>query len=686
MTSSENILLSNFDTPNQAPPFDKVSEDDYLPAIEKGIELAKARIEDIKNNSATPDFENTILALETCDEELSQATSVFYNQLTCMGGDTLHALSEQIGPISAKFSSDVMLDKDLFERVKSVYDKRDTLNLNTEQSTLLEETYIGFARNGAQLPEDKQARLREISERMSVLGPGFMNNVSKSSEAFQLILNTAEEIAGLPESIVAAARHAAEEEGVDGKYLFTLDIPMYLPFMQYAENRKLREQYWLRFSSRAWKDEYDNSDIILEIVRLRAEKANLLGFNTFADFVLERRMAEGAQNVDTFINKLKSAYKSAAINDLDDLKSFAKKEGLEGDLKPWDIAYYAEKLKKERFDFTSEDVRPYFPLQNVLDGVFEHFGKLFNIRFQKNDDYPIWHEDVQSFDVYEKDSDKFLGSFYADFHPRKGKKDGAWKTSYRTQGLFKGKIERPIIAIVCNFTKPTPDKPSLLTHDEVLTLFHEMGHAVHGLLSDVTYQSLGGTNVKWDFVELPSQIQENWCYEKETLDMFARHYETGEPMPEELLNKMIRAKNFMAGWGGLRQTNFAAMDMAWHTADPNEITSVEDFEDEVTKETRLFERMGGPSSNAFAHIFAGGYAAGYYSYKWAEVLDADAFEYFKETGLYNRKTADKYKDEILTKGGSEHPSVLYKRFRGRDADPDSLFRREGLDLKSSKAA
>ena len=677
-----NPLLADSTLPNMAPPFAQIEEAHYKPAIEAAIEEARTNYDAIKNDPATPTFENTIHAMESASETLGSVSSVFYNQLSCVGGDALHKLAEEIGPITANFSSDIILDPDLFARVKAVYDARETLDLTPEQTTLLEDSYKDFVRGGALLDEDKKKRLREITESLSTLGPSFMNNAKKSAEAFDLIIEDKAELAGLPNSAIEAASLNAKENGHEGKWRFTLDYPSFGPFIQFADHREYREKIWRAFSSKAWKDEFDNGENIKQIIALKSERAKLLGFDTHADYVLERRMAKTPDTVLEFLEKLKSAYLPAAKKDLESLQKFAAEEGLEDDLKPWDVGYYSEKLKQKLFDFSSEDFRPYLPLDSVLQGCFTHFSKLFGILFKPapngNGGYETWHEDVKVFEVYEQERGTLVGTLFADFHPRAGKKDGAWKTSYRAQGLYKGKVMRPIIAIVCNFTKPTEDKPSLITHGEVTTLFHEMGHAIHGLLSNVTYRSLAGTSVLWDFVELPSQVQENWCFEKETLDMFAEHFETEEKIPEDLIEKLRAAKNFMGGWGGLRQVNFGMMDMAYHTCDPAEIEDVAAFEDKVTAETSLFPRLAGPMSTSFNHIFAGGYSAGYYSYKWAEVLDADTFELFLERGLYDAETAAKYKSEILEKGGSEHPSILYKNFRSRDADPDALLRREGL--------
>jgi len=677
-----NTLLNPSTLPHDVPPFDTIKEAHYLPAVEDAIEKARDNIDAIKGNKDAPTFANVIVALETASDDLGRITSIFYNQLSAAGTDDLEALAEQIGPLSANFSSDVSLDEDLFAKIKTVYDQKDDLGLNTEEMTLLDDTYQGFVRSGALLPEDKKTRLREISEEMSTLGPQFMNNAKKSSEAFELVIEDEKDLSGLPDTAIAGAKMAAEENGHDGKWLFNLDYPSFGPFMTYADNRELREQMWRAFGNRAFGDDYDNTDLIKQIVRLRDEKAKLLGFDNHAHFVLSRRMAKSADEVQSFLDKLLTAYKPAAEADLKQLKEFAKNNSgvssIDGDIMPWDVGYYAEKLKQDLFDYSSEDLRPYFPLDNVLEGVFTHFSKLFGLEFTKANNIPVWHKDVNAYEVHDKDSGDFIGVLYGDFYPRTGKKQGAWKTSYRDQGLNAGDVKRPVVAIVCNFTKPTNDTPSLLSFGEVTTLFHEMGHAVHALLSDVTYASHAGTNVLWDFVELPSQVQENWAYKKETLDIFAGHYKTGEKIPNELVEKVNKAKNFMVGWGGLRQVSFGKMDLLYHTTDPSKITDVAAFEDMATKETSLFPRLAGPMSTSFSHIFAGGYAAGYYSYKWAEVLDADTFELFEEKGLYDQDTANKYKEEVLSKGGSQKPEILYKNFRGRDADPDALLRREGL--------
>lgn len=679
-----NPLLAPSTLPNHAPPFDKVREEHYLPAVEAALAEARRNIDAIKADTREPDFDNTILALEIAAETLGTVTGIFYNQLSAAGTDGLQALVDKIGPLSADFSSDVSLDPVLFEKVRAVHARKDALGLTPEQTMLLDDTYRGFVRGGAQLDDAGKVAIREVNQRLSTLGPAFMNNVKKSAEQFELWIEDQSDLAGLPESAIAGARAAAEEQGRPDHWLFTLDVPSYMPFVQYADNRALREKIWRAFSSRAFGGDFDNAPLVLEIVTLRDRRAKLLGYESHAAFVLEQRMAESVDTALSFLHRLKDAYKPAARKDLERLSAFAKEAGGPAELQPWDVAYYSEKLKQRDFAFSSEDFRPYYVLQNVLEGCFTHFSKLFGLKFKANPAYPVWHEDVTAYDVTDESDGRFIGTLYADFYPRTGKKEGAWMTSYRGQGLFRDNVERPVIAIVCNFTKPAGDRPSLLTHGEVETLFHEMGHAVHGLLSEVTYSSLAGTNVLWDFVELPSQVQENWTFHKETLDLFARHYQTGETIPQELIDKLNAAKNFMIGWTGLRQTNFALMDLAWHSTDPATIADVAAFEDMVTKDTSLFPRLAGPMSTSFSHLFAGGYAAGYYSYKWAEVLDADTFELFLERGLYDRETANRYRKEILERGGSAHPAELYRNFRGRDPDPDALLRREGLI--DSKAA
>jgi len=579
---SDNPLLVPSPYPYEAPPFDKIEESHYLPAVEQAIEDALKNVADIRDNDDAPTFENTIEALEGSSDLLGSVTSIFYNQLVANGTDGLEELAEEIGPLNANFSNDVLLDEKLFKRVEAVWNERDNLDLTAEQFTLLENSYKQFVRGGAALPEDKKGRLRGISQELSILGPNFGNNVKKSMDAFEMVIEDKADLSGLPDSAIGGAAQAASDKGYDGKWLFTLDYPSYGPFVTYADNRALREKIWKAFGDRAYKGENDNCDIILKTLKLKDERAKLLGYKNHADYTLERRMAKNPETAIAFLEKLLASYKPAAIKELEELKSFAKEQGFDEEFMPWDASYYSEKLKQKLFDYSSEELRPYFKLERVLDGTFTHFTKLFGLEFKPADNVPTWHKDVSAYEVHDKDSGRFVGILYADFYPRTGKKPGAWKTSYRDQGLQGGKVKEPIIAIVCNFTKPTKDKPSLLDFGEVTTLFHEMGHAIHALLSNVTYPSLAGTSVLWDFVELPSQVQENWAYTKETLDLFAEHYETGEKIPAELIEKVNNAKNFMGGMGGLRQASFALMDLRYHTTDPSEITDVAEFEDKAT--------------------------------------------------------------------------------------------------------
>lgn len=675
---SQNPLLAPSPCRNHAPAFDKIKEEHFKPAVETAIQEARTNIDEIINNPETPTFDNTIVALETAAETLGTITSIFYNQLSAAGTDGLQALAEEIGPVQANFSSDIILNGKLFARVKAVHDEKETLNLTTEQKSLLEDTYKDFVRGGALLDNGKKAELRKINEAMSTLAPVFSNNVKKSTEAFELWIEDETDLEGLPETARESAKHEAAEKDQPDKWLFTLDYPSFGPFLTYSAKRPLREKIWRAFGTRAFGDAYDNTENIFKIVKLKNERAKLLGYKNHAAYVLERRMAETPETVMDFLTGLKNKYRKGAEKDFEALKKFAAETDEIQDLMPWDVGYYSEKLREKLYHFSEEDLRPYFPLDRVLKGTFDHFSKLFGLVFTPAPDLPVWHKDVTAYDVTDRDTGAFIGTFYTDFYPRTGKKPGAWMTSYRDRGLFHGQIEGPVIAIVCNFTKPAGGKQPLLTFSEVETLFHEMGHATHGLLAKGTYSSHTGTNVLWDFVELPSQLQENWLYEAETLNSFAAHFETGEPIPADLIEKLRAAKHFMSGWTGLRQMAFSILDMEWHQRDPATITDIPAFEDDVLKDSRFFPRMGSAQSHSFNHIFAGGYSAGYYSYKWAEVLDADAFEAFLENGLYDQTTAHRYRTEILEKGGSEHPAILYRNFRGRDADPDALLRRDGL--------
>ncbi|WP_304516923.1 M3 family metallopeptidase [Cecembia rubra] len=673
-----NPLLEKFNTPFETVPFHLIKPADFLPAVKEAILEAKKEIEAIKSEPI-PDFENTIVALERTGDKLQRITSVFFNINSAETNDEIQALAREISPLLTAHSNDILLDEDLFTRIQLVFGEKAKLHLSEEQKTLLDKTYKAFVRNGAKLDLAKKARLREIDSKLSQLSLKFGENVLAETNKFELVIENKSDLKGLPEAIIEAAAQTAEEKGKTGKWVFTLAFPSYIPFMTYAENRDLRKQLFLAYNSKSCKgDELDNQQIILDMLRLKNERVNLLGYATYADFVLEERMAKSASAVMDFLHGLLERAKPKAKAEIDELSAFAKElDGLE-QMEKWDFAFYAEKLKKKKYEVDNELLRPYFKLENVIEGVFTTAEKLYGIRFVENKAIPKYHPEVTTYEVLDTDGGH-VGVFYADFFPRPGKRSGAWMTSYRGQKITNGIDQRPHISIICNFTKPTKTTPSLLTFNEVTTLFHEFGHALHGLLAKGNYESLSGTSVYWDFVELPSQIFENWCYEKECLDLFARHYESGEPIPVELIQKIKNSANFHMGYQTVKQISFGLLDMAYHGSDPNKITDIPTFENEVMKPTQLLPEVEGTlMSTSFSHIFQGGYASGYYSYKWAEVLDADAFELFLERGIFDRETARSFKENILSAGGSEHPSILFKRFRGRDPEPEALLKRAGL--------
>lgn len=678
-TKQTNPLLQNFSQFDQSIPFSKIKVEHYLPALDATLEMAREKVQALKASKENPDFNNTIIALETCSEELERMMSLFSNLEVAHASEEHRALAKDIYPKLSSFHSDLSLDPELFKRVKEVYDQRAQWNLTSEQNRLLEKTYLGFVRNGALLAPAEKEKLRTIDQELSVLAPQFSENVLRATNAFEIILSAPKDVEGLPEGALEAAQMAAEAKGQKGKWLFNLHAPSFIPVVTFAKNRALREKMWKAYTSRSFNDSFDNQEIIKKLVQLKYQRAQLLGFKTHADYVLAERMAKDTTTVKDFLQKLLKASKKAAQKDLEEVQNFAlKMDGIK-DFQSWDFAYYSEKLKEQKYSFNEESLRPYFQLENVVQGVFEHARRLYNIVFTEKTAVETYHPDVKVYEVKEEKTGKYVGLFYTDFFPRETKKGGAWMTNYREQGLMFGEVRRPHVSIVCNFTKPTTTKPSLLSYDEVQTLFHEFGHALHGMLSQCNYRSVAGTNVYWDFVELPSQIMENWVTEKEGLDVFAKHYEDGTLIPADLVQKIKDSQKFQAGWQSLRQLQFAMMDMAWHTTDPNTITDVDQFELLATTETRLLPKVQGTNSScSFSHIFAGGYSAGYYSYKWAEVLDADAFEYFKEKGLFNPEVSKKFKEAILSRGGSEHPMELYKKFRGREPDPLALLRRDGL--------
>jgi peptidyl-dipeptidase Dcp len=669
----------SYQTRDEAIPFDQVKLEHFVPAMQFGIEKARANIEAIKENKAPVNFDNTIMALETASECFESVQSVYFNLFSAEATDELQALAKDISPLSAAFASEVSLDLELFEKIKMAYENRESLKLNPEQVRLVEKYYKDFSRNGALLNEGEKEKLRQIDQELSVLGPQFSENVLKATNAFELLIDNKSDLLGLPEGAIEAAAQEAERKGHKGKWLFNLQGPSFMPFMQYAQSRELRKRLWMGYNSRCYKDGFDNQPTVQKIVQLRHDRAVLLGFKSHADFILSERMAQTPQHVLKFLNDLLVPSKKAADRDIAELRAFKKSLDGNEDVMPWDFAYYSEKLKEKKYKYNDEELRPFFKLETVVEGVFEHARRLYGITFKEVLDVPKYHADVRVFEVREERTQNYVGLFYTDFFPRETKKSGAWMTAYREQGYHNGQVRRPHVSIVCNFTKPTASKPSLLTYEEVQTLFHEFGHALHGLLSQCTYRSLAGTNVYWDFVELPSQIMENWVKEKEGLDIFARHYQTKQPISQELVDKIKKASQFQAGYYSMRQLQFSFLDMAWHSQDPKTVTDVDQFEAKVTEHTRALPKIPGTNTSvSFSHIFAGGYSAGYYSYKWAEVLDADAFEYFKEAGLFNREIAEKFKANILSRGGTEHPMELYKKFRGREPDPKALLRREGL--------
>ena len=669
-----NPLLQDFNTP----PFSKISNTDFEPAIKKGIEIAKEEINIIALNSDKATFDNTIVALDFSGKKLNRITSIFFNLNAAETDDELQRIAQEVSPLLSEFSNDITLNDSLFKRVKSVFDDKKNLDLTPEQEMLLNKRYKSFARNGANLNETGKTELRKIDAQLSKLSLKFGENVLAETNAFEMHLTKKIEVAGLPESVKEAAHQLAKEKEKKG-WIFTLDYPSYIPFLTYADSRELRKKMAIAAGKKAFQNnDFNNEKNVLDIVKLRYQRANLLGYKSHAHFVLEERMAETPENVIEFSNTLLKKAKPAAEKEFEELENYAKKIGEIDLLQKWDGAYYSEKLKKELFDLDQEILKPYFKLENVIEGVFMIVKKLYDLQFEQVFNIDKYHEDVKTYQVTNTKGD-FISVFYADFHPRKGKRNGAWMTSYKSQQIKDGINERPQVSIVCNFTKPTKTTPSLLTFNEVTTLFHEFGHALHGMLANTNYSSLSGTSVSWDFVELPSQILENWCYEKEALELFAKHYKTGEVLPMKYIEKIKESASFHEGMQTLRQLSFGLLDMKWHGTNPEEIETIKAFENSAFIHTKLYPDVPeNCMSTAFSHIFQGGYAAGYYSYKWAEVLDADAFEYFLEKGIFNKEVATKFKEHILSMGGTEKPMELYKRFRGKEPKPDALLRRAGL--------
>lgn len=672
-----NPLIDFPQTPFGSLAFDAIEPAHFMPAAEHWMDVARTRISAITENTDTPTFNNTLVPLEFASKELGIVSSCFFNLNSAETNEDIQTIARELSPKLTLFNNETLLNEALFLRIKTVWENRNGESLDAESARLLKETYEGFVRNGALLEGEERESLKSISEKLSKLSLSFGENVLKETQAFELHVEHSEELAGLPEATIASAASLAAEKGKEG-YVFGLDMPTYISIMKYADNAGLREKMYRAYGTRAAKDnEYNNEQNIQELVNTRLAKAQLLGFDSHAALTLSKRMAKTPETVLSFLDDLKALAKPAAEKDLKAVQEFASAAGHAGEVKPWDFSYWSEKLKKATLNLDDNLLKPYFKIENVLAGVFDISAKLYGLSFKKNESIATYHEDVDAYEVYDKDGE-FLSLLYTDFFPRAGKRAGAWMTSYRSMYSLEGQVVRPHISIVCNFTKPTADKPSLLTFNEVTTLFHEFGHALHGMMARGTYPSLTGTSVYWDFVELPSQILENWCYEPEALALFAKHYETGELLPKEYVDRIVESQQFMEGYATLRQLNFGYLDMTYHGLTESMEGSVVDFERSATADTQLFAPVEGIlSSTAFSHIFQGGYSAGYYSYKWAEVLDADAFDRFKEEGIFSEAAADGFA-EILSSGGTVAPDELFKKFRGRDPKVDALLKRAGI--------
>lgn len=673
-----NPLLEEWNTPHQTVPFDKIKNEHFVPALQFAIAQAKKEIETIAKNPAPPTFENTIAALENSGGLVDRIATILSNLNSAETNAELQKIAKETSPMLSEYTNDVLLNEDLFKRIKYIYDNRASLNLDAESQMLLEKTYKRFARNGANLNAQQKELLRSIDKRLAALSLQFGENVLNDVNEFMLEITDENDLVGLPDFVREAARETAKKKNKKG-YVFTLQAPSYIPFMTYSANRELRKQLFMAYNTRAFKNnKNNNTQVMKDIVALRHQRARLLGYPSHAHFVLEERMAQNPETVHRFLDELYTYAKPIAEKQMQELLAYAQKQGFtDSRLQRWDYSFYAEKLKKEKFNIDNETLKPYFQLENVLAGAFDVAGKLFGLRFKEVKNIPVFHQEVKTYEVFDEKGN-FVAVLYTDFFPREGKRSGAWMTSYREQKKINGKDIRPHVSLTCNFTRPTETKPSLLTFDEVNTLFHEFGHCLHGILANTTYQSLSGTNVAWDFVEMPSQVFENWCREPEVLASFAKHYQTGEAIPADLIEKLKEAANFMEGYATMRQLSFALLDMAWHSKDNGNIEDIEKFEKQAISKTDLFPDVAGISTgSAFNHIFSGGYSAGYYSYKWAEVLDADAFELFKEKGIFNREVAQRFR-EMLSRGGSEPPMELYRKFRGQDPTPKALLKRSGL--------
>ena len=678
MTENQNPFLTAYNTPHETTPFHLIQTEHFEPAVSAGIEEQNREIEEIIHNPETPTFTNTIVALERSGKTLDRITTVFGNLLSAETNDEMQAIAERIMPQLTEHSNNISLNEKLFSRIKSVYESEEKFSLNQEEKMLLHNTYDGFIRSGANLSEKQKERFRELSSELSILTLKFSQNNLKEKNSYELPL-TSEQLEGLPESAMAAYAQTAKEKGKEN-YIVTLDAPSYIPFMKYCKNRELREQLHRAYNTQCThENEYNNLEIVKKLVNLRLERAQLLGFETAADYVLSKRMAANSNNVYQLLNQLLEAYTPTALKEVAEVQALAKEqEGEDFQLMPWDWAYYSRILKEKKFNLDEESLRPYFELNRVIEGVFDLATRLYGITFQENKDIPVYHADVKAYEVYDKDN-TFLAVLYTDFHPRASKRSGAWMTSYKEQWTDEKGNSRPHVSVTMNFTKPSAEKPALLTFGEVNTFLHEFGHALHGMFANTTYQSMSGTNVYWDFVELPSQIMENFAIEKEFLNTFAKHYQTGEPIPSELIQRLVDASNFNVAYACLRQLSFGFLDMAWYTRTTPFDGDVRTYEKEAWQKAQVLPDIEDACMTVqFSHIMAGGYSAGYYSYKWAEVLDADAFSLFKEKGIFNEETANSFRENVLSKGGTEHPMVLYKNFRSKEPNINALLERNGI--------
>ena len=672
-----NPFLRESSLPFGAPEFDKIKTEHYLPAFEAGVAEGKAEIDAIVANQEEPTFENTIEAMEYAGQTLNKVAGIFFNLMEAHTNDEMQAIAEKVSPMLTEFSMYTSLNAPLFEKVKAVYEKKDSLGLDADQMRLLEDTYKGFVRSGANLSDEDKEVYSKLSTELSLATLQFSKNVLDATNAFTLHVTDSADLAGLPEYVKAMGAETAKEKELDG-WAFTLAYPSFGPFMKYSENRDLRKQMWVAYNTRAVGGEFDNNEVVKKIVDLKMQKIKLLGYETYADYALEERMAKDRKTVTDFINSLLVPSIPFAKKDVAEVQKYAKANGFTETLMPWDFSFWSERLQKEKYSLNEELLKPYFQLENCIDAVYGLATRLYGITFHELDNVPVYQEDVKVYEVKNADG-SHLALLYADFFPRASKRGGAWMTEFRGQSIRNGVEYRPFINIVMNFTKPTADTPSLITHSELTTFLHEFGHALHGILAQGRYPSLTGTGVSRDFVELPSQIMENWAYEPEYLNTFAKHYQTGEAIPMELIDKIVAAKNYLAGYAQVRQLHFGLLDMAWHTLDVLPTESTIEFEQKVLAPYLVIPSVPGcGSSNAFSHIFSGGYSAGYYSYKWAEVLEAGAFSLFKEKGIFNTEVSNAFRKEILEKGGMEDEAVIYRNFRGHDPQPEALMEKLGL--------